>query len=117
EGADLLVEDRAVRAHQIALGNAVDAPVDRSLAVWIDADRRIGIAKFAEKAQRVVVAVLVVDADNGQPVILGQGFEDRVFLPARHAPGGEDVDEGEPAVDGSVGQGRYICTLQGGKRQ
>jgi len=114
EGADLLVEDRAVARYEIAFRNAVDAPVDGRLAVRIDADRSIGIAEFAKEPQRVVVLVLVVDADDSEPRILGQFLEDRVLLPARHAPGGEDIDEGQLAGDRLGGEGRRVRTVEPG---
>src|SRR6218665_2946049 len=70
ERPDPLVEDRTVRTDEIAFRNAVDAPVDGHLADGIEADGGEGIAQFAEEAQRVFAAVLVVDADDGETRIL-----------------------------------------------
>ena len=58
ERSHALVEDGAVGRHEIALRNAVDAPVDCRLAVRIDADGVIRIAEFAEEAQRILLRSL-----------------------------------------------------------
>ena len=56
----MLVGDLAVLADDEGLRHAVDAPVDRRAAGFVDADRLERIAEIAEEAARVFRLVLVV---------------------------------------------------------
>ena len=51
-------------------GHAIDAPFDRGAAVAVGADDPEWIAVTAEKALRIVERILVVDADELQPLSL-----------------------------------------------
>jgi len=68
---DHLVEDGAFATDHERLGHAVDTPLDRAAAVGVDADDAERIAVAAEEAAGVVRGILVVDADDLQPLVLG----------------------------------------------
>src|SRR5262245_58952690 len=84
---DTLIEDHAIGADEEGFRDAIDAPVDGGGSPRIDADRLERIAEFAEEGKRSVIAVLVVDADDIQPVVLRQAEDHRMLLPAGDAPG------------------------------
>src|SRR6185437_2082657 len=67
---DQLVDNRAVAADDKRFGHAIDAPFDRGAAIAIDADNAERVAVTAEEAPGVVGRVLVVDADQLQPLVL-----------------------------------------------
>src|SRR5438270_13686125 len=70
--ADQLERDSAVAADHERLGYAIDAPFDRAAAVAVDADDFEWIAIAAEEAAGVIGGVLIVDADQPQPLVLGK---------------------------------------------
>src|SRR5260370_31116263 len=84
--ADQLVDDRAFAADHKRLGHAIDPPFDRGAAVAVDADNAERIAVTAEKAPGVVGRVLVVDADDLQPLVAGKLGQKRRLVAAGHAP-------------------------------
>src|ERR1700712_3025531 len=67
--ADHLVEDGAFAADHKRLRHAIDAPFDRGAAVAVDPDKAERVAVAAEKAPGVVGRILVVDADDLQPLV------------------------------------------------
>src|SRR5664279_2884584 len=93
--ADHLVDDGAFAADDEGLGHAIDAPFDRGAAVAVDADHAVRIAVAAEKLSRLVGGVLVVDADQLQPLVLAQGGQERGFVMAGHAPRRPDIDDAD----------------------
>lgn len=117
EGADLFIKDRAIRADQITLRNAVDAPVYRGLAVRIDAYRSKGIAELAEEAQRIILLVLVVDADDGDAAVFRQFLKQRMLLPAGNAPEAKTLTSVSlPLMAASVSAGRFEPSSGGSDR-
>src|SRR4051812_21061149 len=66
---DHLVDDGALAPDDERFRHAVDAPFDRGAAVAVDADHAERISVAAEKAAGVVGRVLVVDADDLQPLV------------------------------------------------
>ncbi len=70
--ADHLVDDGAFAPDDEGLRHAIDAPFDRGAAVGVDADDAERIAVAAEEAPGVVGRVLVVDADDLQPLVLAE---------------------------------------------
>src|SRR5260370_27025311 len=96
--ADHLVDDGAFAADNEGFGHAINAPFDRGAAVAVDADNAERIAVAAEKAPRIVGRVLVVDADELQPLVAGKLGQQRRFVVARHAPGGPDIDDTDLAL-------------------
>ena len=68
-GPDQLVGDLAVTPDDEGLGHAVDAPFDRGAAVAVGADDAERVAVATEETARVVRRVLVIDADNLQPLV------------------------------------------------
>src|SRR5258708_30950232 len=90
--ADQLVDDGAFVPHHEGLRYAIDTPFDRGAAVAVDADDTERIAVAAEKAPGVVGRILVVDADDLQPLVLGQFRQQRRFLMAWHAPRRPAID-------------------------
>src|SRR5258708_7989541 len=101
-----LVGDGAVAADDKSFRHAVDAPFDRGAAVAVDADDAERIAVAAEKAPGVVRRVLVVDADELQPLVLTKRDKERGLVMARHAPRRPDVDDADLALeDGGIEPG------------
>src|SRR5450432_3774341 len=67
--ADHLVDDGTFAPDNEGLGHTIDTPFDRGTAVAVDADDAERIAVAAEKAPRIVGGILVVDADQLQPLV------------------------------------------------
>src|ERR1019366_130066 len=97
--ADHLVNDGAFATDDEGLRHAIDTPFDRGATVAVDADNAVRIAVAAEKAPRFVRRVLVVDADQLQPLVAAQHGPERRFRVARHAPPGPDVDDADLALE------------------
>src|ERR1700736_5401366 len=70
--ADHFVDDSALPPDHEGFRHAVDAPFNRGPAVAVDADHAERIAVAAEKAPGIVGGVLVVDADDLQPLVAGK---------------------------------------------
>src|ERR1043165_2002830 len=94
-----LVENRAVAADHKGWGHAVNAPFDRGAAVAIDADDTERVAVAAEEAAGVVGRILVVDADDLQPLVLAEGGEQRRLVMTGHAPRRPDIDDADLAPE------------------
>src|ERR1700729_2653864 len=97
--ADQFVQNRAVAPDDKSFGHAIDAPFDRGAAIAVDADDAERVAVAAEEAPRVVGCVLVVDADQLQPLVLAELRQQRRFVVAGHAPGGPDIDQADLALE------------------
>src|ERR1700687_6120761 len=101
--ADHLVDDGAVAADHKSLRHAIDAPFDRGAAVAVDTDDAERIAVADEKAPGVVRRVLVVDADELQPLVPAERDKQRGLVMARYAPRRPDVDDADLALeDGGI---------------
>src|SRR5262249_20021959 len=59
------------------------------------------VAVAAEEAPRIVRRILVVDADELQPLVLGKLGQERRLVVAGHAPGRPDIDHADLAVEDS----------------
>ena len=113
--ADQLVDDGAVAPDDEGFRHAIDAPFDRGAAVAVDADNAERIAVAAEEAPGVVGRVLVVDADQLQPLVLAELGQQRRFVMARHAPGGPDVDDADLALEhGGIEPGHRRAVVEQG---
>src|SRR6186713_487158 len=86
--------DLAVAADYIGFGNPVDAPIDGDAAGPVGADAGEGIAVAAEEAARRSRVVLVVDAVEANPWLLGEFEEQRVLFVTGHAPRRPHIDDG-----------------------
>ena len=74
-----------------------------------------GLPSGAEEAAGVFRIVLVVDADDADRRVPGEFHQERVLLPAGRAPGGPDIDDGDPGPSRSrsTGPARAAAGLQG----
>src|SRR6266851_600593 len=97
--SDQLVDDGPLAADDEGLRHAIDAPFDRGAAVAIDADDAERIAVAAEETPCVVGSVLVVDADELQPLVLAELGQQRRLVVTRHAPGRPDIDDTDLALE------------------
>src|SRR3984885_10370271 len=109
--ADHLVDDGALASDDEGLGYAIDAPFNRGAAVAVDADNSERIAVAAEKAAGVVGRILVIDADQLQPLFLAQFGQQRRFVVAGHAPGRPDIDDADLALELSWVEAGYFNTV------
>jgi hypothetical protein len=86
ERPDEFPADDAVRTDEKSLRHAIDAPVDRRPAAVVDADGSIGIAELPEEAPGIFGNVLVVDAQNLDPLVAGKPRQKRMLLAAGRTP-------------------------------
>src|SRR5690606_36082973 len=78
---------------------AVYAPVYSGLTFRIVGTRGIGIAEALQPGEGVAPLVLVVDAVNGDDVLLGELQQHRMLFPAGRAPGCPDVHQAHLAFE------------------
>src|SRR5450631_4147469 len=97
--ADHFVDDGAFAPDHEGFRHAIDAPINRGAAVAVGADGAERIAVAAEKSAGVVWCVLVVDADDLQPLVLAQLGQKRRLVVTWYAPRGPDVDHADLALE------------------
>jgi hypothetical protein len=120
----MAVGDLAVAADDIGFRHAVDAEIDGDAPRSVGADAAIRVAVAAEKAPRRSLLVLVVDAVKPDPLVFGEGDEQRMLELAFDAPRGEDIDDGRLALsEVRRGKARHLLStivaqaLDGRKRE
>ncbi len=89
----MAVGDLAVAGDHISLGHAIDAEIDCRAPRGVGADAGVRIAVAAEEAPGRARVVLIVDAVKPDPLLLGEGNEQRMLGLAFDAPGGKDIDD------------------------
>src|ERR1700704_1280278 len=111
--ADHLVDNGALAADDEGLRHAVNPPFDPGAAVAVDTDNSVRVAVTAEKAARLVRSVLVIDADQLQPLVLAQLDQKRRFVVARYAPGRPDIDDADLAHEHRGIEPGHRCAAAG----
>ena len=109
----MLVRDSAVGCDDKAFGNSVDPPVDRRASCGVDTDGGKRIPERAKKASGILGLVLVVDPHDPNLGITGEFDEQRMLVPAGHAPGCPDIDHSDAPQKIRPGQARYRRSISG----
>ena len=108
--ADVLPADRAVRIDEEGFRRAVDAPVDRGLAVIVGEDHQVRIAELLKPSQCVGVFVLPVEADHAQALGFREARKHRVLVATCRAPAAPHVEQ-ERLAERFLQAVRHLCRI------